>query len=147
MIDADALTLIGAAIGRVKQQPYPPILTPHEGEFQRLFGDRDGSKIERTRAAAAKAGAYIIHKGPDTVIAAPDGRVALAPAGPSWLASAGTGDVLSGAVAAMLAQGLDPFEAAQAAVWLHAEAARLAGPLLIADDLVEALPAAASACL
>jgi len=147
VIDADALTLIGAAIGRVKQQPYPPILTPHEGEFQRLFGDRDGSKIERTRAAAAKAGAYIIHKGPDTVIAAPDGRVALAPAGPSWLASAGTGDVLSGTVAAMLAQGLEPFEAAQAAVWLHAEAARLAGPLLIADDLLEALPAAAAACL
>ena len=147
VIDADALTLIGAAIGRVKQQPYPPILTPHDGEFQRLFGDRGGSKIERARAAAAKAGAYIVYKGPDKVIAAPDGRVALAPAGPSWLASAGTGDVLSGTVAAMLAQGLGPFEAAQTAVWLHAEAARLAGPLLIADDVVDALPAAAAACL
>lgn len=147
VIDADALTLIGSAIGRIKRLAMPPVLTPHEGEFHKLFGDLPGSKIERVRAAAMKAGAFIIHKGPDTVIAAPDGRVAMAMAAPSWLASAGSGDVLAGIVAAMLAQGMAPFEACQAALWLHGETARRAGPLLIADDLVNALPAAAASCL
>ncbi len=147
VLDADALTLIGASIGRIKRMRAPPILTPHEGEFQRMFGEGSGSKIERTREAAHKASAIILFKGPDTVIAAPDGRVALAMPGPSWLASAGTGDVLAGVVAAMVAQGLEGFEAAQAAVWLHAEAARRAGPALIADDLVYHLPDAVAACL
>jgi hydroxyethylthiazole kinase-like uncharacterized protein yjeF len=147
VLDADALTLIGPAIARIKRLRFPPILTPHEGEFQRLFGDMPGCKIERARAAALKASAIVLYKGPDTVIAAPDGRVALAMPGPSWLASAGTGDVLAGVVAAMLAQGLDPFLAAQAAVWLHAEAARRAGPALIADDLVAHLSGAVAACL
>lgn len=147
VIDADALTLIGSAIGRIKRLAVPPVLTPHDGEFHKLFGDLPGSKLERVRAAAVKAGAYIIHKGPDSVIAAPDGRTAMAMAGPSWLASAGSGDVLAGIVAAMLAQGRAPFEACQAALWLHGEAARRAGPFLIADDLVDALPAAAAACL
>jgi hydroxyethylthiazole kinase-like uncharacterized protein yjeF len=147
VLDADALTLIGASIARLKRLPVQPILTPHAGEFHRLFGDLRGSKIERTRFAADKASSVVVFKGPDTVIAAPDGRVAVARPGPSWLASAGTGDVLSGIVAAMLVQGLDPFEAAQAAVWLHAEAARRAGPVLIADDLIPALPGAVAACL
>jgi len=147
VLDADALTLIGPAIARIKRLRYPPILTPHEGEFQRLFGDLPGCKIERARAAAIKASAIVLYKGPDTVIAAPDGRVALAMPGPSWLASAGTGDVLAGIAAAMLAQGFDPFLAAQSAVWLHAEAARRAGPALIADDLIAHLPGAVAACL
>lgn len=147
VLDADALTLIGASIARIKRLRVQPILTPHDGEFQRLFGDLRGSKIEMAREAAAKASAIVLYKGPDTVIAAPDGRVALAMPGPSWLASAGTGDVLAGIAAAMLAQGFASFEAAQAAVWLHAEAARRAGPGLIADDLVTHLPGAVSACL
>jgi len=147
VLDADALTLIGASIGRIKRMRVPPVLTPHEGEFRRLFGDLRGSKIDQAREAAQKASAIIIFKGPDTVVAAPDGRVAVAMPGPSWLASAGTGDVLAGVVAAMVAQGLDGFEAAQAAVWLHAEASRLAGPALIADDLVNHLPQAIAACL
>ncbi|MGE3745477.1 MAG: NAD(P)H-hydrate dehydratase [Sphingomonadaceae bacterium] len=147
VLDADALTLVGAAVGRIKQLALPPVLTPHDGEFERLFGDRGGSKIERTRHAAQKSAAFIIFKGPDTVIAAPDGRIAIAMPGSGWLASAGTGDVLAGIVAAMLAQGLEPFVAAQAAVWLHGDAARRAGPALIADDLISHLPAAVAACL
>jgi ADP-dependent NAD(P)H-hydrate dehydratase / NAD(P)H-hydrate epimerase len=147
VLDADALTLIDASIGRLKRLSLQPILTPHEGEFLRLFGDLRGSKIENARFAAEKASAIVVFKGADTVIAAPDGRVAVALPGPSWLASAGTGDVLAGIVAAMLAQGLEPFEAAQAAVWLHAEAGRRAGPFLIADDLITSLPGAVSACL
>lgn len=147
VLDADALTLIGAASGRIRQLSTPPVLTPHDGEFERLFGDRGGSKINRARLAAQKSGAIIVYKGADTVIAAPDGRVGVAMPGPGWLASAGTGDVLAGVVAAMLAQGLEPFEAAGAAVWLHAEAARRAGPALIADDLVSCLPEAIAACL
>lgn len=135
VLDADALTLLGD-----RGLPGTPILTPHEGEFVRLFGTLAGSKVERARAAAVRSGAVVVYKGADTVVAAPDGRVALAAPGSSWLASAGTGDVLAGIIAAMLAQGLAPFEAAQAGVWLHAEAARLAGPNLIADDLIAHIP-------
>lgn len=131
VIDADALALIGT--GRLPQNC---ILTPHSGEFDRLAGDIAGGKIERTRAAAVKFGAVVIHKGADSVIAAPDGRVAIASPGPPWLASAGTGDVLAGIAGAMLARGLPAFEAAQAAVLLHQRAAVRAGPGLIADDLV-----------
>jgi NAD(P)H-hydrate repair Nnr-like enzyme with NAD(P)H-hydrate dehydratase domain len=89
----------------------------------------------------------VVLKGSDTVIAAPDGRAAIAPAAPAWLASAGTGDVLAGIAGAMLARGLDPFTAAKAAVWLHGDAARRAGPALIADDLPPHLAAALADCL
>jgi ADP-dependent NAD(P)H-hydrate dehydratase / NAD(P)H-hydrate epimerase len=145
VVDADALNLLSRA-------PLPrfcevPILTPHAGEFERLFGKVAGGKVERARAAAERSGAVILYKGADTVIAAPDGRAAIAPAAPHWLASAGTGDVLAGIVAAMRAAGRDPFEAACAAAWLHARAAGLAGPGLIADDLVKHLPAAVAECL
>ena len=114
----------------------PAILTPHSGEFDRAFGGGRGSKIDRTRAAAKKAGAVVIHKGADTMIAAPDGRVAAAWPGSPHLASAGTGDVLAGACGAMLAQGFAPFEAACRAVAWHIDRAKSVGAGLIADDLV-----------
>jgi hydroxyethylthiazole kinase-like uncharacterized protein yjeF len=136
VLDADALVLLGdGGLGRVRRLDQPAILTPHEGEFAKLFGDLPGSKLDRARAAAAKANAIVLLKGADSVVAHPDGRAAIAPPASSWLATAGTGDVLAGLIAALHARGLDPFEAAQAALWLHGEAARLAGPGLIADDL------------
>jgi len=145
VLDGDALALL-KRIG-FKALPDDVILTPHEGEFHALFGVTGGSKLERARDAAAQAGAVIIYKGADTVVAAPDGRAAIAAPAPHWLASAGTGDVLAGICGAMRAHGLAPFEAACAAVWLHGRAATLAGPWLIADDLVAALPDAMGECL
>lgn len=141
VLDAGALRLL-AATGGLENA----ILTPHEGEFVALFGDLPGSKIERARAAAAQSGAVIVYKGPDTVVAAPDGRAAIGTA-PHWLASAGTGDMLAGAIAAQRASGSGAFEAACGGVWLHGRAAELAGPGLIADDLVTHLQAAYSECL
>ncbi|MGQ0590858.1 MAG: NAD(P)H-hydrate dehydratase, partial [Sphingosinicella sp.] len=138
VLDAGALNLLAE---REMPRLEGAILTPHDGEFVRLFGEREGSKVERARAAARETGAVIVYKGPDTVVAAPDGRAAIAPPAPAWLASAGSGDVLAGIVAAMRARGLPPFEAACAAVWRHGRAAELAGPGLIADDLVAQLPA------
>jgi len=140
VIDADALTLIakrGTSVLRGLARP--AVLTPHGGEFGRLFPDLSGSKVERARAAAAQARAVIVFKGSDTVIAAPDGRAAIAPPAPAWLASAGTGDVLAGIVAARYAVSGDAYAAACEAVWLHGRAAERAGPGLIADDLVAAL--------
>jgi hydroxyethylthiazole kinase-like uncharacterized protein yjeF len=130
VVDADALPLIAAPLG------VPAILTPHAGEFARIGGDGDADKIGATRALAGRMGAVVVHKGPDTVIAAPDGRVAVHSPGDAWLSSAGTGDVLAGLCGAMLARGLAPFEAAQNAVLLHQSAARRAGAGLIADDLL-----------
>jgi hydroxyethylthiazole kinase-like uncharacterized protein yjeF len=143
VLDAGALRVLAdRGEARLKEA----ILTPHEGEFCALFGELAGSKVERARAAAAQSGAVIVYKGPDTVVAAPDGRAAIGTA-PHWLASAGTGDVLAGAIAALRAGGLDGFEAACAGVWLHGRAAELAGPGLVADDLVAQLQAAFSECL
>jgi hydroxyethylthiazole kinase-like uncharacterized protein yjeF len=145
VLDADALHLLDPAeLGGLRQ---PAILTPHAGEFAKLFGVLTGSKVDQARAAAASSGAVIVYKGADTVVAAPDGRAAIGRPAPSWLATAGTGDVLTGIVSAMRARGLDPFEAACAAVWIHARAAELAGPALIADDLVSQLPGAIAECL
>ena len=147
VLDADALVLLAArGPDALSALASVPIITPHAGEFARLWDGERGSKVDRARAAAAAWGAVIVFKGADTVVAAPDGRAAIAPPASSWLASAGTGDVLTGIVAAMRARGLDAFEAACAAVWLHARAALLAGPALIADDLVAALPAALASC-
>jgi hydroxyethylthiazole kinase-like uncharacterized protein yjeF len=139
VIDADGITHLGEP-ERLKGQD--AILTPHEGEFRKLFGDIAGSKPERALEAARRSGAVIVYKGPDTLVAAPDGRLGFARPAPAWLASAGTGDVLAGVIAAMRARGLDAFDAACAAVWLHGRAAEIAGPQMIADDLAEAIPRA-----
>jgi hydroxyethylthiazole kinase-like uncharacterized protein yjeF len=145
VIDADALVLLGDG-GFARLNGLAAILTPHEGEFARLFGREPGSKVDRVRVAASRAGTIVLLKGADTVIAAPDGRAAIAPPAPGWLATAGTGDVLAGIAGAMLSHRLDPFDAACAAVWLHGAAARAAGPGLIADDLAEQLPAIVAGC-
>ena len=144
VLDADSLNLLSRS--DLPRFDSWPVLTPHAWEFTRLFGELPGSKVERARAAASRAGAVILYKGADTVVAAPDGRAAIAPPAPHWLASAGTGDVLAGIVAAIRAAGIDPFEAACAAVWLHARAAELAGPALLADDLLAHLLAARAEC-
>jgi len=139
VIDADAIGLVGEP---ERLHGHDTILTPHEGEFRKLFGEIEGSKPERTLEAARRSQAVIVLKGPDTLVAAPDGRLAFAPPAPAWLATAGTGDVLAGMIAALRARGLDAFDAACAAVWLHGRAAELAGPHMITDDLVEAIPLA-----
>jgi hydroxyethylthiazole kinase-like uncharacterized protein yjeF len=139
VIDADAIGHVGEPERLIG---HDAILTPHEGEFVRLFGALDGSKAERAAAAASACQSVIVYKGPDTLVAAPDGRLGFAPPAPAWLATAGTGDVLAGVAAAMLANGLDSFEAACAAAWLHGRAAEIAGPHMVADDLVAALPEA-----
>jgi hydroxyethylthiazole kinase-like uncharacterized protein yjeF len=142
VLDADAITHLGEP-ERLKGQD--AILTPHEGEFRKLFGDLPGTKPERALEAARRTGAVVVYKGPETLVAAPDGRLGFGPRAHPWLASAGTGDVLAGVIAAMRARGLPPFEAASAGVWLHGRAAEIAGPRLIADDLAEAIPAAIAA--
>ena len=136
VIDADAIGHVGEP---ERLRGHDAILTPHEGEFVRLFGELSGSKADRALDAARRSGAVIIYKGPDTLVAAPDGRLGFAPPAPAWLASAGTGDVLAGIVAGLRARGLASFEAACAAVWIHGRAAEIAGPTMIADDLVAAI--------
>ncbi len=151
VLDADALSSFAddpaALAAAVKARPDRDVVaTPHQGEFNRLFKVVDEvahvkQKLEETRSAARYLGAIVILKGADSVVAAPDGRAAIADNAPSWLATAGSGDVLAGVVTGLLAQGMPGFAAAAAAVWIHAEAGAEAGPGLIAEDLPEAMPA------
>jgi hydroxyethylthiazole kinase-like uncharacterized protein yjeF len=147
VLDADALASFArepqTLFDAIKASEHAAVLTPHDGEFKKLFGDlvdASRSKLERARQAALLSGATIVLKGADTVVAHSDGRAAIAASDAPWLATAGSGDVLAGMIGGLLAQAMPPFEAAAAAVWMHADAAQRFGPGLISEDISEMLP-------
>lgn len=141
VLDADALTSFAGRANDVFTATVGPcVMTPHEGEFARLFTVA-GSREERAAAAAGKSGSVVVLKGARTVIAAPNGEVVVNDNAPATLATAGSGDVLAGVIAALLAGGMSAFDAACAAVWIHGDAATIGPPGLIADDLPELVAA------
>jgi NAD(P)H-hydrate epimerase len=145
VLDADALTSFAedpdALFAAIAARPAPVAMTPHDGEFARIFGDIDDpSRLTRAKEAASRSGAVVVLKGADTVVAAPDGFASINATTSSWLATAGSGDVLGGIVLAMFAQRMEPFAAASSAVWQHGAAALAFGPGLIAEDISEMLP-------
>ena len=143
VVDADGLTVFeGWPADLFEVLDRDDVLTPHEGEFRRLFpGLLEQGREAAAAEAARRSGAVVVLKGMATVIAAPDGRLAINDNGTPWLATAGSGDVLTGMIAGLMAQRMGSFDSARAAVWMHAEAARGFGPGLIAEDLPERIPA------
>lgn len=143
VIDAGALAIIGEIGLNILQGEAPRVLTPHEGEFERLFGKISNGREAAARDASRSCGAHVLLKGSETIIATPDGTTLVMPPASPWLSTAGTGDVLTGVIVTMLAQaawhGFGTMEAIRAACWFHARAAELAGPALIADDLLWSL--------
>ena len=135
VLDAEALLCLPERMGA------DAVLTPHEGEFARAFPDLRGNRVERALGAAQKTGAIVVLKGPETIIAGPEGRVVCNTHASPFLASAGTGDVLAGLIAGLLAQGMPAFLAACAGVWIHGDSARRFGPGLVASDLPDMVPA------
>jgi hydroxyethylthiazole kinase-like uncharacterized protein yjeF len=139
VVDADALTLCAGAPDRLRGAS---VLTPHGGEFARVFGAPGPDRVAAVRDAAVRTGAVVLLKGADTIVAAPDGRVAISADAPPWLATAGSGDVLAGVIGGFLAQGMAPWEAACAGAWVHGRAGVRAGEGLIAEDLIAHIAAA-----
>lgn len=138
VLDADALTML--ADHNWKKRAKQTLLTPHEGEFARIFPKISGSKLEKARLGAKKSNCVVLLKGPDTVIAAPDGRASINATGTPWLATAGSGDGLAGICLGLMAQGLDGYDAARLGVWLHGMCAEQFGEGFIAEDIVTILP-------